>query len=209
MVFDLKGLAFQSTFLTCNWIKNRKSVPCTWIGCVVGQSLYGNLECSSILSWEKNVCRKRNYKKLFKLCLKAHCSWETCQICKPHVQRRRVEIILYILKNYYFPLLWDSEIAKYLEVALSTMRSFRAIAYIRQDSANKFENIFFWFYLICFREIWIHMVDQLYSLLIYEKFWMYEMWPFIFHPVVKYNKLAQCFHHKILYYPIFPLKKSI
>lgn len=147
MVFDLKGLAFQSTFLTCNWIKNRKSVPCTWIGCVVGQSLYGNLEYnSSILSWEKNVCRKRNYKKLFKLCLKAHCSWETCQnISKTTCTQREEELklFLYILKNY-FPLLWDSETAKYLEVALRTIEIIQSYGlHWGRILQNKFENIFF------------------------------------------------------------------
>ena len=60
---------------------------------------------------------------MFKLCLKAHYSWETCQninkiICTQ--RKEELKLFLYIFLNY-FPLLWDSERAKYLEVALSTI----------------------------------------------------------------------------------------
>ena len=44
---------------------------------------------------------------------------------------------------------------------------------------NKFENIFSWFYLICLKEIWIHMVEQLYSSL---NWIILNVWDVIYFP---------------------------
>ena len=119
-------------------------------------------------SWEKNVCKKINYKKLFRLCLKAHCSWETCQnINKIICTQRKQELKLFFCVYIFSPLLWDSETAKYLEVALSSIGIIQSygLHWVSISAKQIWKHLFFWFHLIYFREIWIHMVEQLYSLL--------------------------------------------